>query len=112
MKIRNVTWQEVEQYVEKIKDKYKDRKFAGVFGISKGGILLAILVCNKLEIPLLLNPCPNALIIDDIAATGKTLSHYDNVYEITTMFYNKQSTVEPQYWLFKKMDKWIKFPWE
>ena len=39
--------------------------------------------------------------------------HYsikDNI--IMTLYYHKQSTVIPDYWIHEKKNEWILFPWE
>ena len=112
-----VTWTQVKNYVEKIKQKYYG-KITGVYGIPRGGLVLATIVSYMLDVPLLLAPCKDCLIIDDIADSGRTLLHYtendtqSNKYYISTMFYCKRSVVVPDYYFMIKNDEWIEYPWE
>ena len=119
--IKNVMWHEVVKYINEVANYYKDDKsITGVFGIPRGGLILAVLLSHKMNIPLLAAPCDNCIIIDDIADTGESLLHYDKNssgssrknYHITTMFYRKGSVVVPEYTLFEKKDDWIVYPWE
>lgn len=116
----NVTWQDVENYVIKLEEYLNKNniKPSGVYGIPRGGLVLSTLVSYKLNIPLLIAPCNNCIVIDDIADSGRTLLHYTdndtqfNKYFITTMYYHKRSMVKPDFYVFEKIDEWINFPWE
>ena len=115
-----VSWNDMETFVEDLIKEMKNQNFkpTGVYGIPRGGLILATLISYKMNIPLLMGACEGCLIIDDIADSGRTLIHYTsndtqfNRYFISTMFYHKRSVVKPNYYKFEKNDKWIVFPWE
>lgn len=108
-----VQWTNIEQYVNNVCEKYKDRKLTGVFGLPRGGLVFAVMISHKLNIPLLMSPATGCLIVDDISDTGESLLHYNNNgYLISTMFYRIGSLVVPDYWQYKKTNKWIVYPWE
>ena len=113
-----IEWKDAENYIDKVCHQYKDNKISGVYGIPRGGLILATLLSYKMNIPLLLAPAPNCIIIDDIADSGRTLLHFTendtqfNKYIITTMFYHPRSIVKPAFSLFEKDNEWIVFPWE
>lgn len=115
-----IKWEDIEEYVNKVVELYKDKKISGVYGLPRGGLIFAVLLSHKLNIPLLQAPCNNCIIIDDISDSGETLLHYKNQsssntftnYHITTMYYKKGSLVEPEYYFKEKEDKWIVYPWE
>ena len=115
-----VTWKDMEEFVDSLIQEMNKQNFnpSGVYGIPRGGLILATLISYKLDIPLLLNASKDCLIIDDIADSGRTLLHYTendtqfNRYFIATMFYHQRSVVKPNYYKFEKNDKWIVFPWE
>ena len=56
------------------------------------------------------------LVIDDISDSGETLSKLKaevfNSAELATLHYNKESLVEPDFWIEDKNNKWIVYPWE
>lgn len=115
-----VNWQDMEAYIEELISDIKRKKLkpSGVYGVPRGGMVLATLLSYKLNLPLLLNAAENCVIIDDIADSGRTLLHFTendtqfNKYYITTMFYHPRSLVKPDFYKFEKGDKWIVFPWE
>lgn len=115
-----VSWQEIEKYIAAVIEdvKKKGLKPSGVYGIPRGGLIFATMLSYKMDIPLLLNAAPNCIIIDDIADSGRTLLHYTlndtqfNKYYITTMYYHERSVVKPDFYLFKKEDKWIVYPYD
>lgn len=109
---KNVSWKEVDEYINSLVTKVP-RGVCGVYGIPRGGLILAAILSHKLDVPMLQAPCKGCVVIDDIADTGTTLKHYaDCGYYITTMFYHKQSIVVPNYWFFAKDKSWIVYPWE
>lgn len=116
----NVSWNDLEDYILKLKNYMKENNInpTGVYGIPRGGLIIATMLSYDLDIPLLFAPCKNCIIVDDIADSGRTLLHYTsndtqfNKYFIATMFYHKRSLVKPDFYLFEKEDQWINFPWE
>lgn len=115
-----VSWKDMEEFVDSLIEEMNKQNFkpTGVYGIPRGGLILATLISYKLDIPLLMNASKGCLIIDDIADSGRTLLHYTendtqfNRYFIATMYYHQRSIVKPNYYKFEKNDKWIVFPWE
>lgn len=115
-----VSWKDLEDFADSLLIEMKNQHFkpTGVYGIPRGGLILATLLSYKLDIPLLMNASKGCLIIDDIADSGRTLLHFTendtqfNKYFIATMYYHQRSVVKPNYYKFEKQDKWIVFPWE
>ena len=115
-----VKWEDLDTFVNILVDDIKSKKltFTGVYGLPRGGLVIAVLLSHKLNIPLLLAPCNNCIIVDDIADSGKSLCHFTendtqfNKYYISTMFYHPRSIVKPNFYLYEKDDKWVIFPWE
>ncbi len=116
----NVSWDDVENFVEKFQSYLHEKQIkpSGVYGIPRGGVILATLLSYRLDIPLLAAPCNHCIVVDDIADSGRTLLHYTdndtqfNKYLIATMYYHQRSLVKPDFYLFEKTDEWINFPWE
>ena len=118
-----VTWKQVEQFVNNVaKYSYAEEKaYTGVYGLPRGGLILAVMLSHKLKIPLLMSPAPGCLIIDDICDTGESLLHYvknssgERVqdYTIVTMYYKENKLgIVPDIFNYFKKDKWVIFPWE
>lgn len=115
-----VSWEQVDNFVDSLLNEVEEKglNFSGVYGIPRGGLVLATLISYRLNIPLLLAPAKNCIIVDDIADSGRSLLHYTendtqfNKYYIATMFYCERSMVKPDFYQFNKEDKWIVYPWE
>ena len=120
MKYDIVSWMQVEGFIKDVCNMYTNKTFTGVYGIPRGGLVLAVMLSHKLNIPLLAAPANDCLIVDDICDSGESLIHFiQNTtsinkpnYTVVTMFSNKEAIVQPDFSSFTKEDKWIIFPWE
>ena len=118
-----VSWQVVDECVTEMAFHLKDtgKDFVGVFGIPRGGVILAVMLSHKLDIPYITEfwrvGDGDIVVIDDIADTGKTFQFYKEQPETKDAHYvtiheHKQSIVKPDYSVLYKQDKWIVYPWE
>ena len=110
-----VKWSHFNEGVERIIEKLDEQKINpnGVYGIPRGGLILAVALSHRLAVPLLLEPKPGCLIVDDISDNGNTLMKYKD-YNIATLFTTSWTKVKPTVTHFHKMSQhdWIVFPWE
>ncbi len=107
------TWQEFDKSVEYIANKCKYLKFAGIYGIPRGGLCLAVALSHKLKLKLISEPIKNSLIVDDVYETGFTLNPLRKVEG--AMFFVLFSKKEPTWWNavnISQKKEWIIFPWE
>ena len=88
-----------------------------IHGLSRGGLIPAVILSHKLKIPYTdtvsnLNNS-EVLIVDDIADSGKTLKEWSN-YRTAVLHYKPHSSlVEPTIYSTKhNTDDWIIYPWE
>jgi len=116
-----VTWKAVDQFIDKLVEKYEGVILRGVYGLPRGGLIFAVMISHRLHIPMLSAPCPDCLIVDDICDTGESLLHYikDSSaldkprWNIATMYYKENALgIKPDFYMFDKEDKWVVFPWE
>ena len=118
-----ISWNLVDECVTDIADYLRQTnvKYEGVYGIPRGGVILAVMLSHKLDIPYLANLDnmydKKFIIIDDIADTGKTLNNYKKLDVCKNTCYvtiheHEQSIVKPDYAVIDKEDKWIVYPWE
>ena len=87
----------------------------GVYGVPRGGLCLAVSLSHRLNLPLLLQPAPGMLCVDDIADSGSTMWRLMMEFpgSIFAVWVKRQTadldlyhaTVEPS-------KDWILFPWE
>ena len=116
-----ITWNEINDYLNAViaDVKAKGLQVSGVYGLPRGGLIFAIWLSYKMNIPLLSHAAENCIIIDDIADTGRSLYHFRdnrtqfNHYYITTMHYVADSLITPDfYYATKEIGDWIVYPYE
>lgn len=112
------TWQEFDEDVEKIAEWARDKKFQSVYGIPRGGLILAVVLSHRLQIPQIFSAediTKTTLVVDDISDTGKTLQVFEARLgfrpTIATIFCHKNTSQIPHFCLREKTE-WIIFPWE
>ena len=108
-----LSWQDFERAVEAIVERCHGRHFCGVHGIPRGGLVLAVSLSHRLDLPLLSSAEPGCLLVDDVYETGLTLEPYRRLENSTTVVW--MSKVEPLWWQavdVTQTNEWIVFPWE
>lgn len=125
-----IKWEEVKEYLYNLVDRLKEDEYfhldecPGIFTFPRGGLILATLLSYLIKKPILTNPAPGCIIIDDIVDTGITMKKYsdlanDKNYYITSMFVHENQLQEVaeyncrvDYFEYVKYDEWIVYPWE
>lgn len=108
-----VTWDAVDEFVTLLEPLIAKNNFTGVYGPPRGGLIFAVIISHRYNLPFLGAPQKGCLIVDDIIDSGDTAKSWDNKgYTIVSMFYNTASCVTPAYFKCYKEGKWIVFPWE
>jgi len=111
--MRLLSWHDFGAAVERIAQLVGDRRFSGIHGIPRGGLVLAVALSHRLELPLLREPQPGCLVVDDVYETGRTLAPYRDLEGATLLVWI--SKAEPLWWQAVEVDpspEWIVFPWE
>lgn len=109
-----VSWFDIEEYINKLANDLDNfKRFNGVYGPARGGLVFAVILSERYNLPFLAAPQKGCIIIDDICDSGNTALAWKNKgYYFTTMYYKQNEKVEPDYWYKEKFDKWIVFPFE
>lgn len=107
-----IDWEDFGLLIDQLAKKIKG-KFDGIYGIPRGGLMIAVPLSHKLKLPLLLYPTKNSLVVDDISDTGKTLKRYE-YKKIACLFSTDWTETKPDWYTSVKLSKkdWIVFPWE
>jgi hypoxanthine phosphoribosyltransferase len=110
-----ISWDKATKMIEKLAKQIKKSKtkFDGVYGIPRGGLPLAVMMSHQLNIPVLLYPTKNTLVVDDISDNGFTLQRMKNK-KIATLYSTDWTITKPDWFVDKKLhkDDWLVFPWE
>ena len=82
-----------------------------VMGLPRGGVIPAVLISHELDLPFVLHPGKNTLVVDDINDTGHTLSKAPGAY--WAVLHNKPTSKFKDCIYAKEVgDEWLVYPWE
>lgn len=114
-----ITWNDIEIAIEELA--YFINKsglyIKSIKGIERGGLIPAVLLSHKLDIPMTHTLCLNdksTLIIDDICDSGNTLAKYISLgFPTATIHLKQTSTIKPTFWVKTVGEnEWVIYPWE
>ena len=111
--MRHLSWVAFDQAVTEIVASCQGLQLSGIHGIPRGGLVLAVALSHRLELPLLTTAQPDCLVVDDVYETGRTLAPYRALPGARLAVW--VSKVEPQWWHAVEVtgsSDWIVFPWE
>lgn len=126
---QEITWAEIDNLMFHLSIRIRDsgKEFDRIIGMPRGGLVPAVLLSYRLDIPLELHnptqPLPlypkdleRTLIVDEICDTGRTLGLIQKHNEAATtavLYYNTASPIEPDFaGMSDFLTKWLVFPWE
>lgn len=118
---RYLSWQDIDEAVERLSSNIinSKKKVTGVTGLPRGGLIPAVMLSHKLNIPFISEDEESdrgyLLIVDDICDSGTTLEQYKEYkYVLTATIHHKLSaSVEPDFWWkLAPNNEWIVYPWE
>lgn len=108
-------WKKVDNIVKELVRQIRGagKNYDGVYGVPRGGLLLAVMLSHRLDLPMLLFPTKDSLVCDDISDTGVTLENL-KCKSIACMYKTQWSSVLPEFYVESKTDvsSWIVYPWE
>jgi len=120
------SWSKIENAVNDISNQIKESGYQidVIYGVPRGGLIVAILLSHKLNKPLILDPLTakdkRILVVDDISDTGTTLiALYDKINPLqfgyrpitVTIHYKPGSKFVPDIY-HEETNDWIVYPWE
>lgn len=108
-----LTWSDFDQAIIRAVQLFRPLSFSGVYGVPRGGLPLAVALSHRLAIPLLPDPQPDCLIVDDICETGTTLAPFQSIPGATIWTWVNKLPRSPYFYSYATTtDDWILFPWE
>jgi hypoxanthine phosphoribosyltransferase len=111
--MRHLSWHDFDRAVEHMAERLGGRPTSGIHGIPRGGLVLAVALSHRLELPLLPEPQPGCLVVDDVFETGRTLAPHRELAGAELVVWI--SKAEPRWWQAVEVSpsaEWIVFPWE
>ncbi|MEM3426770.1 MAG: hypothetical protein QW212_00720 [Nitrososphaerales archaeon] len=113
MDVEYFTWQDFAQaarYLTYVLSSFRSH-IDGIYGIPRGGLVLAVALSHSLKLPLRDSVSSATLVVDDICDTGTTLKPYTSNLT-ATIHYKPGARVCPTVFYAYKGEAWIVYPWE
>ncbi len=111
-----LTWSDFDEAVSDIAEQLSDKdNLVGVYGVPRGGLILAVALSHRLRLPLLELPQLNALWVDDIVDTGRTIFNSPRQVLHATWINNLDSNKKFGQEIIcsqSNVEGWVVFPWE
>ena len=109
-----LSWDDIETLVNQLCKQITEntRKITSVTGLERGGLIPAVMVSHKLNLPYVYSIHPNTLVIDDICDTGETLSLILGGVYTAVLHYKPTAKHRPTFYAQEVGDEWIVYPWE
>lgn len=82
-------------------------KYKNIYGIPRGGVLVALELSKHLGLPVADDPTEDSLIVDDLIDSGRTLAIYPN--HDTAVIYRKKNSPKLETFCAREVDGWIVF---
>ena len=122
-----IDWSKIDSLVFQLlyRIRTSDLEFKNIYGLPRGGLIPAVMLSHRLNIPLVKGDIsPDTLIVDDICDSGETLDKFVKKHQTLYSFpFNLKTAVlhyKPHTSCFKptfhskkwNKDIWLVYPWE
>jgi xanthine phosphoribosyltransferase len=117
----NLSWKDIDILCESLSQKIRQSgiKYEFIYGVPRGGLVVAVILSHKLGIPLKTDPWnpfkSKYLVVDDINDSGRTLFPHTREPNAHTVVLTTRSTSKIQSTYSGDTiedDEWVYFPWE
>jgi len=112
-----LSWDIIETLVDMLVMNIKKSEIDSIMGLPRGGLIPAVMLSHKLDLPLVFEPTEKTLIVDDICDSGETFiemwkTHTRNKF--ACLHYKPHTSIFiPYTWAISwDSDDWIVYPWE
>jgi hypoxanthine phosphoribosyltransferase len=122
-----ISWSEIDKLLDDIERQIKEsgEKFDMIAGVTRGGLVPAVMLSHRLELPMMaittedailpISLAKKTLIVDEIYDTGKTIKGLKQVNPMTqfAVLYHNVGLDQLEFYGKKmRLDNWLVFPWE
>ena len=108
-----LSWDDITVLVEDLCDTIASSgaEITSITGIKRGGLIPAVMISHKLNIPYVDRINKDTLVVDDICDTGETLKRSIAMYT-ATLHYKPTAGFTPDFYAKEVGTEWIVYPWE
>ena len=118
MRVEILTWADFDSAIEVLVEKVvsSGRIFSNIYGIPRGGLVVAVALSHRLDLPVIMSVdlvSGSTLVVDDISDGGTTLSAFaGKVGAVATIHIVSGTKVVPDFFVWYRLEKWVHYPWE
>lgn len=111
--MHRLSWADVSLRAQVIVHQLRRRGYTSVCGVPSGGLIPAVMIAERLDVPLLDEPRRRTLVVDDLVDSGRTLERYAD-HDCAVLW---RKSWAPTHRLVVPAplvpgDAWVVFPWE
>lgn len=108
-----ISWDDINVLVEDLCDTIASSgaQITSITGIKRGGLIPAVMISHKLNIPYVDRINKDTLVVDDICDTGETLKKSIAMYT-ATLHYKPTAGFTPDFYAKEVGTEWLVYPWE
>ena len=108
-----LSWDDISVLVEDLCDTIASSgaEIKSITGVKRGGLIPAVMISHKLNIPYVDRINKDTLVVDDICDTGETLTKSIAMYT-ATLHYKPTAIFTPDFYSKEVGTEWIVYPWE
>ena len=108
-----LSWDDINVLVEDLCNTIatSGAEIKSIAGIKRGGLIPAVIISHKLNIPYVDRINKDTLVVDDICDTGETLKKSIAMYT-ATLHYKPTAGFTPDFYAKEVGSDWIVYPWE
>jgi len=109
-----LSWDDITQSVDILCKQISESTttITSITGLHRGGLIPAVMISHKLNIPYVQSIHPNTLVVDDICDTGETLGFNPLEAPTAVLHYKPTAKLKPTFYAEEVGDDWIVYPWE
>ena len=110
-----VSWWDMSDLIKELTQKiiFEVPLADSIYGIPRGGLIPAVMLSHKLNLPMVETIGKNTLIIDDMTDSGVTMNKMPGQWTATLFHKPHTSIFTPNvYSRLHEGDEWLVFPWE
>lgn len=104
-------WPAVHELADMLCERNKGQVFRGIYGVPRGGHVVAALVSSLLGIDQLAEPRPGCLVVDDLIDSGATRERYAG-HRFDALVCKQDASPEDVRLRLPSVRGWVVFPWE
>jgi GTP cyclohydrolase I len=108
--MKEISWEEIYRQAGLLAGRWEGKPLTGIYGIPTGGVPIAIIIAGILGLPMLKEPEPGCLIVDDLIDSGKTMARFDGHHR--DALFRKPHSPNGICMEATRENEWLAFPWE